>query len=60
VKLIMPDAGETATLFSTMVFDTENLIQLYAGADNTPYTADDIMVYAPNFWERIKVKLEMR
>lgn len=60
VTLIMPEEGESVTLHSTLVFDTENLIQLYAGKDNIPYTSDDVLVYAPNFWERIKVKLEMR
>jgi len=60
VTLIMPGPGENRTLYSTMVFDTENLIQIYAGSDNIPYTDDDILVYAPNFWERMKVRLEMR
>lgn len=56
----MPDEGETIEMFSTISFDTQNLIQVYAGNDNTPYTADDWFVYAPNFWERITVNLEVR
>jgi hypothetical protein len=41
-----------------MSFNTTDLIHIYAGADNIPYTADDIFVYAPYFWERISVILE--
>lgn len=49
--------GETRTINGTLTFDTNNLIQLYAGADNIPYTYDDIFVYAPKFWERMSVTL---
>lgn len=44
-------------LQATVTFDYENLIQLYAGPDNKPYTSDDVVVYAPRFWERLKVKV---
>ncbi len=50
--------GETKTIHGTMSFNTSDLIQIYAGQDNIPYTSDDIFVYAPNFWERISVRLE--
>ena len=50
--------GETMTIKGTMSFNTNDLIQIYAGADNIPYTSDDIFVYAPKFWERISVTLE--
>lgn len=50
--------GETRTIRGTMSFNITDLIQIYAGADNIPYTSDDIFVYAPKFWERILVKLE--
>jgi hypothetical protein len=50
-----PKKGETLSLLCTIGFDTENLIQIYAGADNIPYTIDDIIVYAPDFWERLSV-----
>jgi len=53
----IPDE-ETKTIKGTMSFNTTDLIQLYAGQDNIPYTYDDIFVYAPNFWERISVSLE--
>lgn len=49
--------GETRTINGTLTFDTNNLIQIYAGVDNIPYTYDDIFVYAPNFWERMSVNI---
>ena len=52
-----PSNKETITITSTIGFDNENLIQIYAGADNIPYTSDDIIVYAPNFWERIYINV---
>jgi len=54
-----PEAGHTATMNGTLSIDTKDLIQVYAGADNIPYTRDDIFVYAPRFWERISSKLEV-
>jgi len=53
----IPD-GETKTIMGTMSFNTTDLIQIYAGKDNIPYTKDDYFVYAPKFWERISVTLE--
>jgi hypothetical protein len=50
--------GETRTIRGIMSFNTTDLIQIYAGADNIPYTSDDVFVYAPKFWERISVALE--
>lgn len=41
----------------TMSFDIDGLIQIYAGKDNKPYTQDDVFVYAPKYWNRIKVAL---
>lgn len=52
----IPD-GETKAVKGTMTFNTTDLIQIYAGADNIPYTNDDIFVYAPKFWERLSVSL---
>ena len=40
-------------------FNTDGLIQVYAGADNVPYTADDVLIYAPRFWERLKSRLDI-
>lgn len=60
VTVAMPGDGETIEMYSTVSFNTENLIQIYAGDDNIPYTNDDRFTYAPNFWERIAVNLEVR
>lgn len=49
--------GETKTITGIMTFNTDELIQIYAGKDNIPYTFDDVFVYAPKFWERISVIL---
>lgn len=49
--------GETKTVNGTMTFDISNLIQIYAGIDNIPYTSDDIFVFAPNFWERLSINI---
>jgi hypothetical protein len=49
--------GETRTVKGTMTFNLDNLIQVYAGKDNIPYTADDIFVYSPKFWERLSINL---
>lgn len=56
----MPLSGETIDMVSTISFDTQDLIQIYAGQDNIPYTSDDIFLYAPNYWERLNVKLEIK
>lgn len=58
LKVVMPDEGETFTMYSTVAFNTDNLIQVYAGRDNIPYTVDDVFVYSPRFWDRMKVNLE--
>ncbi|MEI7504849.1 MAG: hypothetical protein WCJ61_16360, partial [Paludibacter sp.] len=54
-----PKLGENVVMSGILSFDTQNLIQIYAGADNIPYTSDDIFVYAPKFWERIYSKLDV-
>jgi hypothetical protein len=54
-----PSDGETVVMNGVLSFDTNGLIQVYAGADNIPYTSDDIIVYAPRFWERINSKLDI-
>lgn len=58
-EIVMPMNDEVSTMHSTISFDTQNLIQIYAGADNIPYTSDDVFVYAPNYWERINVNLSI-
>ncbi len=55
-----PEAGETITMSGIVSFNTTDLIQVYAGHDNIPYTSDDVFVYAPKFWERISSKLDIK
>jgi len=54
-----PLSGETVVMNGTLSFDTNGLIQVYAGPDNIPYTNDDVFVYAPKFWERINSRLDI-
>jgi len=54
-----PINGGTVVMNGIVSFNTENLIQVYAGVDNVPYTSDDIVVYAPKFWERIYSRLDI-
>jgi hypothetical protein len=49
--------GKTKIVTGVIAFNTTNLIQIYAGKDNIPYTSYDIFVYAPRFWERLSVNL---
>lgn len=60
ITVTMPSEGSTIEMHSIISFDTRNLIQVYAGRDNIAYTADDQFVFAPNYWERLAVKLEVR
>lgn len=60
IILNTPSENETINFIGTMSFDTHNLIQIYAGEDNIPYTIDDIFIYAPNFWERIQVSVKVQ
>lgn len=53
-----PADGVTKIFTTTISFDYNNLIQIYAGEDNIPYTSDDVFVYAPNYWERLSVNVE--
>lgn len=60
ITVNMPLDGESIVMYSTVSFDTENLIQVYRGNDNVAYTSDDVFVYAPGYWERLNVKLEIK
>lgn len=57
--LYRPKEGETLNMNTILSFNATNLIQVYAGNDNIPYTSDDVFVYAPKFWERLSVNVEM-
>ena len=56
--LTPPIPGEPKVITTTISFDTENIIQHYAGVDNIPYTFDDVFVLEPAFWERFSVKID--
>lgn len=57
LRIITPTEGQTLTLTTNIGFKTNNLIQIYAGSDNIPYTEDDVFVYAPRFWNRLSVSV---
>lgn len=50
-----PQSAEDFHITTELSFDSKNLIQIYAGSDNIPYTMDDVFVYAPKFWDRFSV-----
>lgn len=50
-------SGKTTLINATLTFDYNHLIQIYAGADNIPYTKDDVFLYAPSFWDRLLVNV---
>lgn len=54
-----PLADQTKTYISTIGFPNQDIIHIYAGADNIPYNADDIIVMEPKFWERLYVDVTL-
>jgi hypothetical protein len=52
-----PESSENFHITANLSFNSKNLIQIYAGQDNIPYTHDDIFIYAPIFWERFEVNV---
>lgn len=48
---------KTTYINATLSFDYENLIQIYAGPDNIPYTRDDVFFYEPYFYDRLNVSV---
>jgi hypothetical protein len=55
ITLPIPTDRETTTVNGSMTFDSHDLIQIYTGVDNVPFTSDDVFIYAPNYWERLSV-----
>lgn len=53
--MVPPLPGETKTYITAIGFINDDIIQIYAVADNIPYTSDDIIVFEPFFWEKIFV-----
>ncbi len=56
--VLTPPDGSTKIVTTTISFDSQNLIQIYSGHDNIPYTSDDIFTFPPKFWERFSITLE--
>lgn len=54
-----PEPGHTNTIISTLGFNFDKIVHLYAGMDNIPYTEDDIVVFEPDFWERLYVQVQV-
>lgn len=55
--MIPPLPEETKTYLSTIGFVNDNIIHIYAGSDNIPFTEDDVIVLEPEFWERIYISV---
>ncbi len=53
-----PQGTENVVMSGALSMNTTNLIQVYAGTDNIPYTSDDVFVYAPRYWERLTARLD--
>ncbi|MCF8461757.1 MAG: hypothetical protein K9G46_13620 [Flavobacteriales bacterium] len=53
-----PVPNQDKVITTTIGFDSENLIEIYAGLDNVPYTFDDVFVFTPLFWNRFDITLE--
>jgi len=51
----LENSNKTTFINSTLSFDYNNLVQIYAGNDNIPFTRDDIFLYEPDFFDRFSV-----
>ncbi|MFO7657086.1 MAG: hypothetical protein R6W78_08465 [Bacteroidales bacterium] len=54
-----PLGVKTKTVVSTLGFIIDEIIHVYAGIDNNPYTDNDVIVFEPKFWERIDVDVNI-
>lgn len=57
--LTPPLGVQTKTVVSSLGFIIDDIIHVYAGTDNIPYTGDDVIVLEPKFWERIYVDVNI-
>lgn len=58
ITFVPSDESDKTTLIkATLAFDYNNLIQVYAGVDNIPYTKDDVFLYEPFFYDRLMVNV---
>jgi hypothetical protein len=51
------NSNKTTYINATLSFDYNNLIQIYAGNDNIPFTKDDVFLYEPEFFDRFSVNV---
>lgn len=56
--LTPPSQGKTKIITTRISFNSQDIIQHYAGQDNTPNTWDDIFVFVPKFWEGFNVEID--
>lgn len=56
--LTPPPKGESKFITTYIAFDSNNIIQHYAGYDNIPYTYDDVFVLEPKFWDRFSIVID--
>lgn len=51
--------GKDKTILSTIGFIIDDIIHVYAGQDNIPYTSDDVIVLEPKYWERMYIDVDI-
>jgi hypothetical protein len=56
--LTPPSKGKSKIITTYIAFNSNNIIQQYAGIDNIPFTVDDVFVLEPNFWDRFNIVIE--
>ncbi|HOS83283.1 MAG TPA: hypothetical protein PK199_00055 [Bacteroidales bacterium] len=57
--ILTPPVKRQSKIITTYItFNSENIIQHYAGYDNIAYTSDDMFVLEPKFWDRFDVIIE--
>ena len=57
--LTPPLGGKDKTILSTIGFIIDDIIHVYAGQDNIPYTSDDVIVLEPKYWERMYIDVDI-
>jgi hypothetical protein len=56
--LTPPPKGKSKIITTYIAFNSNNIIQHYAGYDNIPYTVDDVFVLEPKFWDRFNIVID--
>lgn len=57
ITVTMPLDGENIQIHTTLSLNSDQVIQFYSGNDGIPYTHDDFIVLAPEFWNRINLNM---